>query len=356
MNLVVPADARNLADGNPDPAFLPDVRAMLPRLEARPMLYGRDPRLPGLLELAREMFTADRVPAEHVAVVSGALDGIERILLAHLRPGDRVALEDPCFPRTLDLCRALALIPVPVEIDDRGPRPESLRDALARRPRALIITPRAQNPTGAAVDPDRMDELEHVLEERPEMVVIEDDHAALVAGTDFATCTGRAGTWAVVRSFAKGLGPDLRIAVMAGDATTVARVQGRQVLGAGWVSTLLQELTLRLLSDRETRRLLERAATAYARRRTALIETLGRRGLAAHGRSGMNVWVPVNDETATTQILLREGWAVSAGQPYRLDTGPAVRVTTANLPEERADDLAAAFSAVGPQRLRTYVG
>ncbi len=56
------------------------------------------------------------------------------MLTAYLRPGDRVAVEDPGYGTLLDLLRALALEPVPVAIDGRGPRPEPLAAALAAGP------------------------------------------------------------------------------------------------------------------------------------------------------------------------------------------------------------------------------
>lgn len=54
-------------------------------------------------------------------MTSGALDGIERALTAHLRPGDRVAIEDPGWANLLDLLAALGLSAEPVRVDDDGP-------------------------------------------------------------------------------------------------------------------------------------------------------------------------------------------------------------------------------------------
>ena len=335
----LPPGVRDLADGNPDPELLPDADAVLRRFGAGPRLYGEELNDPLLLDLAREQFRADSIPAEHVAIVSGALDGIERVLREHLRAGDRVAVEDPSFTGVLDLLNALSLVPVPVGIDDQGLLPAELKKVI-RSAEALVVTPRAQNPSGAALTPRRARELRAVLTSRPELVVIEDDHAGAVVGVEYLTLIDRARpTWAVVRSVSKSLGPDLRVALLAADARTHARVEGRQTLGIRWVSHILQRLVAALWRDRTP----ARAGRVYTERREALLRALADRGIRAHGASGLNVWIPVSEESATVQALLHAGWAVKAGERYRVASPPAIRVTIATLePKDAvrfADDL-----------------
>src|SRR5581483_4206809 len=83
--LPVPEGARDLSRGNPDPDLLPDLRVACARLVPAARLYGEVPVLPELGAHARELLCADGVAADSVCVVSGALDGIERVLGAHLR-------------------------------------------------------------------------------------------------------------------------------------------------------------------------------------------------------------------------------------------------------------------------------
>jgi DNA-binding transcriptional MocR family regulator len=336
----IPAGVRDLSDGNPDPALLPDADAALTRLGSVARLYGEELNDPRLLELAREQFRADGIPSDHVSVVSGALDGIERVLREHLRPGDRVAVEDPSFTGILDLLSALSLVPVAVTVDDQGLLPAPLKKII-RSCEALVVTPRAQNPTGAALSLRRARELRAVLASRPELVLIEDDHAGAVAGADYVTLIDRTRTtWAIVRSVSKSLGPDLRVALLASDARTHARVEGRQTLGIRWVSHILQRLVAALWRDRTP----ARAGRVYTERRQALLRALAERGIRAHGASGLNVWIPVSEESATVQALLHAGWAVRAGERYRIASAPAIRVTIATLePKDAvkfADDLA----------------
>jgi DNA-binding transcriptional MocR family regulator len=289
-----------------------------------------------------------------LAVVGGALDGVERILQAHLRPGDRVAVEDPGFPPALDLVRAMGLRPEPVPVDDDGPLPEGLAGALAAGCGAFVTTLRAQNPTGAVAGPARLRELGRVLAEHPQVVVVEDDHAGPVAGAPCATLAGAdRPSWAHVRSVSKWLGPDLRLAVLTGDPQTVARVQGRQLVGTGWVSHLLQGLAVAMWSAPGGTALLQRGRETYRRRREALAEALEARGIRAHARSGLNVWVPVADEGAVTRHLLDAGWAVLAGERFRLRSRPAIRVTVSTLETTEADRLAGDIeAAMAPRRTR----
>jgi DNA-binding transcriptional MocR family regulator len=95
-----------------------------------------------------------------------------------------------------------------------------------------VIVPRAQNPVGAAFDQERSAELRGLLRERPDLLVIEDDRTSVIAGTEFSTVIGpERRRWAMIRSTSKILHPDLRLAPMAGDETTIARVEGRLALG-----------------------------------------------------------------------------------------------------------------------------
>jgi len=349
---VVPRHARDLASGNPDPALLPELGRALRAIDPSPVVYGSEVCEPELMRAARRGFAADGIPSRSVTVVSGALDGIERVLGAWLRPGDRVAVEDPGFPAVFHLLSALGLAAVPVAVDESGPVPEQVARALRAGVQALIVTTRAQNPLGSALDERRARELRALLRGTPELLVIEDDHGGAVAGVPAHTLCG-AGTarWAVARSVSKSLGPDLRLALMAGDAATVARVEGRLSLGIRWVSHLLQRTVAALLADREVARRLREAARTYTERRQALLGALAERGVAAFGRSGMNVWVPVPDEQAAASALLAAGFAVLSGAPFRVRSAAAVRVTTATLrPGEAAavaDALAAALAPAG---------
>ena len=350
----LPPNTRDLASGNPDPALLPPLGPAFAGLDPAHKLYGGPIRLPRLVELAEADFAADGIDGD-IALVGGALDGIERVLQTQLRPGDRVAVEDPSWPRIRDLVAALGLEPEPVRVDELGLVPEALDGALRRGASAVIATPRGQNPTGAAVDAERGRRLGEVLGRHPDVLVVEDDYVAAVAGAPYVELRGTNARWAVIRSLSKVLGPDLRVAPMAGDALTISRVEGRQLLGAGWVSHILQQTAAHVWASAASTKLLARAERTYAERRAALVEALARRGIAARGSSGLGVWVPLTEEVAVVQGLLERGWAVSAGERYRFHAPPGIRITTTALEPSRAEDLAAALDATVGASAATYV-
>jgi DNA-binding transcriptional MocR family regulator len=357
LGLDVPAGARDLSTGNPDPALLPIADARFPQAVAgAPLLYGQPPMSPELIDHARATLAADGVPTEHLAVTSGALDGIERALSAHLRPGDRVIVEDPAWANLLDLLAALGLSAEPVRVDDDGPLVGDMARALGRGARALIVTTRAQNPTGAALSADRASALAGLLAGRPDdLLLVEDDHCAGISGAPLHTLAGSTRHWAFVRSASKAYGPDLRLAVMAGDRRTVERVHGRLRLGPGWVSHLLQNLAVSLWSDDDATRLIGQAEAQYTGNRTRLCAALAQRGLRAHGRSGLNVWIPVPDETVAITRLLTAGWAAAPGTRFRIRTAPGIRITVADLTESEIDPLADAVAEAVLSTGRRYV-
>jgi DNA-binding transcriptional MocR family regulator len=344
-----PGGTRDLISGAPDPALLPALPAASPE---RSRLYPDVQVAPRLGELAARQLRADGVDASNLAVTGGALDAIERVLTGWLMPGDRVAVEDPGHAVTYDLLAAMGLTTVPVPVDDYGMLPAELERALHSGVSAIIVTPRAQAATGAAWDARRAGELAGALRGFPAAGLIEDDHAGPVAGVAGHSLAGPSARsrWAHVRSVSKSLGPDLRVALVAGDETTISRLSGRQMLGTGWVSYQLQDMVAAMWSDPAP---VAAAAAEYGRRRVALREALAARGITVGARSGFTCWVPVSDEGSVVAELAASGWAVAPGARFRIAAAPGIRLCYATMrPDEAARfaaDLAAALRAT-PRR------
>jgi DNA-binding transcriptional MocR family regulator len=107
-----------------------------------------------------------------------------------------------------------------------------------------------------------------------------------------------------------------------------------------------------LWRDKAANRLVHKAQAVYSRNRDLLRSALGERGIVAHGRSGLNVWIPVPDETVAITRLLGAGWAAAPGTRFRIDTPPGMRITVSTLDaaeiDALADAVAEAIQAVGP--------
>lgn len=340
----LPPGVVDLANGEPDPELLPDLTAAVRRVPTTAANYrqaGPDPRL---VALARRRLLADGVDGT-ITITGGALDGIDRTLAALLRPGDTVAIEDPCWANLRDLVVAGGMRPVPVPVDEAGPTPDGLAAALRGGVAAAVVTGRAHNPTGAVITAARAARLREVIAEHPETLIIEDDHWAELSHDRLHPVADAAHRWMFLRSVSKPYGPDLRLAVAAGDPATVAAVEGRTRIGSGWVSTILQHLVMALWEDPHTTETLAHARDRYRHRRTAVLDALRRHGIDATGRTGLNIWVPVADEAYTVAALRDAGYAVAPGSGYRIDSPPAIRVTVARLDPDHAEALAAAIAA-----------
>ncbi|MGO9559518.1 MAG: aminotransferase class I/II-fold pyridoxal phosphate-dependent enzyme [Acidimicrobiales bacterium] len=343
----------DLASGNPDPELLPDITATLRRINYRPVSYGSPVLEQSLARIATTQLAADHVPVDHLTCTFGALDAIGRVLNSSLRPGDRVAIEDPGWPALINGLTKWGLLAVPVTVDDDGPVPDALWEALAGGTRAVVLTSRAQNPTGASITAARASALVEILARYPGVVTIEDDHGHKIANVGLHSITAAhtpslPGPWAFVRSAAKAYGPDLRLAVLAGDATTVNRVDASLDASAGWVSHLLQQAVSDLWSNADVAQITKAAADTYDERRGALLEHLAAAQVRAVGRTGLNVWVAVDDEASCVARLWEGGWRVAGGRAFRLASEPGIRITTAALPSEQAPDLARAVAeAIG---------
>jgi DNA-binding transcriptional MocR family regulator len=343
---------RDVGTGNPDPDLIPDPSSALASVAGRPVLYGEPVIDPALEEWAREWMRQDLAPAAdmRLTITSGAADAVERLLAQALTRDDAVALEDPCFLTSIHTVRIGGYRAVPVPVDDEGMTVEGLRAALDQGVRAVVHTPRAQNPPGASLSERRAEQLRAVLRDHPYVLVIEDDHFSLLSRQPFHSLVAAGHRrWALVRSVSKFLGPDMCLAVTASDPETAERLAMRLTPGTTWVSHLLQRLTLALVTDAATMAAIERAGAHYAARNAAFVDRLSAQGVPAGAGDGLNLWIalPV-PARAVSEQLMRRGWLARPGDEFVLaEAGPShrLRLTVHDLDDPDADRLAADVAA-----------
>ncbi|GAB3261035.1 aminotransferase class I/II-fold pyridoxal phosphate-dependent enzyme [Arthrobacter pigmenti] len=340
----------DLSTGVPDPSLLPDLSAALQTLTtaATPGGYLDDSVVPELLALLRQDWP---YPAEQFTITDGAMDAIELVIRAMVRFGDRVVVEHPTFPLLLDQLETAGAEVVGVPLDDQGMLPEPLAEALSAPVAAVLIQPRAHNPTGVSLTGTRARKLADIIRAAGS-TVIEDDSAGSVATTDAISL----GAWIPqqvlhIRSFSKSHGPDLRLAAMSGPETVIDAITSRRQLGQGWSSRLLQRTLAGLLAEEKPVAQVAYARGEYQRRRQSVITALAERGVDVGGSDGINIWVPVADESAAIVRLASQGIGVTPGAPFTVLPGSPghIRVTVGSMADSHTElaELIAQASRAG---------
>lgn len=343
----IPLGVVGLDAGNPDKGFLPasaTMRTQLMQVAADPRLYGEPYEGGSLIDWVRASFSVDSIKSDRYFIGSGAMDVITWALRVCLSSGDRVALEDPTYATTIGLVKFMGLKPVALEMDAEGITPTSLQSALSKGCRAVVLSSRAHNPTGICTSPERAKELKQLVAAASETLFIDDDHSSALELAPYeGFFAGTAARWMVVRSVSKFLGPDLRVAVSAGDDDTISRLLRAQAYSMGWVSSLLQRLAGGLLHDPKTLALIKKAGGAYRARYSYMQQALQKIGIETLGSAGLNVWIQCDDEAAVAQRLMSSGWRIRTGAGFTLETMPGFRVTTAAMTESMIDEFVQAL-------------
>lgn len=330
----------DLSTGVPDGRLLPGLGRALGALRTAgtPTSYLDDPVLP---ELATLLVDSWPYPAPALTVVDGAMDALELVIRSTLRYGDRVIVEHPTFPPLIDLLDTIGAQIVGVPLDGEGMIPEQLQAALDASMRAVFVQPRGHNPTGVSMTPKRTRRLAQVLT-GTDVTVVEDDAASAISTSpDVSIGTYLPEQTVHIRSYSKSHGPDLRLAAMSGPTDLISRVHHLRQLGQGWSSRLLQRVLAHLLTDEAGCHEVALARDKYAHRRAQFVAALAQRGVTVGGNDGLNIWVPVHDETAATMRLAARGIGVAPGTPFNVLPGdtPHIRVTVGLLADQ-IDDTA----------------
>lgn len=334
--------AIDCAHGQPDPGLMPiDLIARAAAdtargLRSENLQYSLPAPIPPLREVLRGRFDRDEVPTAGAELVVGTsaqqLMTLSLSLAAHLQPSRErlVAVEDPGYQTAFDAFEQSGFRLVGVGMDESGMKPASLDIALRAGALAVLLTPRAQNPTGVSWTSQRRLELARVLSAYPDVIAIEDDHFAELAATRPGSLLAEPTTsdrTVYIRGFTKTIAPDLRIAV----AVTRPRLGGRlaemKALSDGWTSQIPQHILAATLSHPDCAAVLQRARDAYRERRDAALTVLRARlgpGASAFGDDGLNIWVSLPSGMmagAVAESAARAGIVVISGETFHTQPG-----------------------------------
>jgi DNA-binding transcriptional MocR family regulator len=340
----------DLADGSPRREWLPNLTSVANQSVLNQYLYGEATILPEIYQYGKNWFATSCSSEFDVTLCNGAIDTLERMVSAYLVPGDKVVVEDPCYISAANALRLAGMQIIGAVVDEQGMRPQALKAALEKGAKAVLITPRAHNPTGASISAERAEELKVILAEYPSVLIMEDDHFSLMAKTEhYSVIPKNTAHWAIFRSVSKGLGPDLRMAFVAADKESIKRISTRLAPGMSWVSRVLQSFVYTCLTKKEFQQHLAMAKQDCAKRREILLNALTEQGLTASTViDGLNVWLPVGkDCKSTADEFSRKGWLVRSSNSFDIDqTSQAIRVSVQNLEPETAKQFALDAAAI----------
>ncbi len=141
--------------------------------------------VPELREVIADRYTARGLPTgpDEVLVTSGAVAGIGIVLRALLSHGDRVVVENPTYPNTVDALRRSGARLVPLGMDPDGwDVPEAARTLRAAGAAAAVLIPDFHNPTGALMGDEQRAHLARALRTSRTVPIVDETIAEIDLG------------------------------------------------------------------------------------------------------------------------------------------------------------------------------
>ncbi len=295
------------------------------RLTCREVLNGK--QLPAVLQLGSpggyeplRRYLLSRAAEQglcqaggELIVTSGCQQAFDLIARALLRPGDKVAVEDPVYPglKNLFLSAGVELLGIPVGAD--GMDTEQLERVLVKnRPKLIVVTPNFQNPTGATMP----------LAARRATLRLAREHGAVLVESDIygeLTYSGEAipsirqldetGGTILLRSFSKVAFPGLRVGWVMGPRPLVSRCCEIKQITDLHTDQLSQAVLLRFAESGRLDAHRKAIVSAGAERLSATLS--GCREFLPPGTrftrptGGMNVWVRLPEPLDAGDLLPR---------------------------------------------------
>jgi DNA-binding transcriptional MocR family regulator len=252
-------------------------------------------------------------PGDDLIITSGCQQALDLVARALIRPGDKVALDDPVYPGLKHLLAQAGaqLLGVPVGPD--GIEPDALERVMRReRPKLLVVTSDFQNPTGATLPLESRTAILRLARECGTVVVENDLYGDLRYHGEALPSLKQlddGGHTILLRSFSKIAFPGLRVGWVIGPRAPLARlVQSKQLCDLH-TDQFSQALLLRFAESGRLAAHRARMLEAGAERLRAVLGACARympEGTRwTRPQGGMNLWVRLPAPLDAGELLPR---------------------------------------------------
>ena len=288
---------------------------------------------------------------DEILIVNGSQQGLDLIARVLLDPGDFVAIEEPSYPRAIQVFRAFGSQLLPIPLGSDGLRLDVLERVLGRHaPKLLYCQPTAHNPTGLTLSPEARRAL-LALAARHRLPVIEDgfDGSLYFEGRPPAPlkAADASGLVIYIGTFSKTLFPGLRLGWLVAPRPLLERLEVAKQLSDIHTSPLIQAAVFHFCQRRLLERHLSRCAAEYGRRRTIHLRSLGSRmpkGVTwTETQGGFSLLVRLPEGMDTEALLpsaLERGVAYTPGSVFFVNGGgeSTLRLSFSSIPAQRIDE------------------
>lgn len=316
----------SFATSRPPESLFPleDFRASCQEVSARADLAsilqlgspsGYEPLRHYLLAQARRDGTAGA--GDDVLVVNGCQQALDLIARVLVRPGDKIAVEDPVYPGLRNLFSAAGAELIAMPVDAAGADPQAIE---RESPKLVAVTPDFQNPTGATLSAGRRAALLAAARRTGALVVENDIYGALrYEGEPLPTIKegDESGGTVILRSFSKVSFPGLRVGWIIGPRRLIARLAEAKHLADLHTDQFTQAVLLRFAESGRLAAHVSRMLAAGRDRLAAAMEACARHlppgSRFTRPQGGMNFWLRLPEPLDSADLLPR---AQQAGVSY----------------------------------------
>jgi aminotransferase len=225
--------AISLGVGEPDFVTPWHIReACIYSLESGVTSYTSNKGMPELRDRIVEMMKSEAGleydPEEEILITTGVSEAVDLAFRATLNPGDEVIIPEPCYVAYVpDVVLAGGVpVTVPTRLSDHFKvRPDEIAQAVTERSKALMLS-YPNNPTGAIMSREDLEELADVVVENDLMVISDEVYGELTYSgrhTSFAQLEGMQDRTVVLNGLSKSYAmTGWRIGFAAGNSAIVS--------------------------------------------------------------------------------------------------------------------------------------